>query len=482
MALSILVLYLAIVLSVGLLGHRFFRGTGEDYFVASRSIGPFVLLMTLFGTNMTAFTILGASGEAYNQGVIVFALMGSSSAILIPLQFYYLGVESWSQGKKHGYLTQVQLVRGRFGSDALGLALFLVVVALMLPYILIGVKGGGGALNAVTGGPGAGLPAWVGSLLVCAVTYVYVSYGGMRSTAWVNTLQTSVFVLFGFAAYWVITADLGGIAGAMERLRAEQPGLAAFGDDRATLLKMSSFLLIPLSTGALPHLYSHWLSAKSARTFRPAIVGYPLLIAAVWFPSVTLGAIGRLDFAPPLDGPVLVKLIVEHTGDVLTGFLAAGVFAAIMSSLDSQILAMGAMFTEDVVRRYGLGGRLTEQREVWFGRLFVLAFLALAFLFSLIASQSIFALGIWALTGFAGLLPLFVATLFWRRATAAGAWASLLTAIALWSYFFWDSLSAQGPYSIGGTGLMPVTAIVPASAAALVIGSLCSKPSPDRRS
>ncbi len=476
MILAVLIGYLAVVLTVGVAGHRLFRGTGEDYFVASRSIGPFVLVMTLFGTNMTAFTILGASGEAFNRGLVVFALMGTTSAILIPLQFFYLGIESWKLGKRHGYLTQVQLIRGRFGSDALGLLLFVVAVALMLPYILIGVKGGGGALNAVTGGPETGLPAWVGSLAVCAVTYVYVSYGGMRSTAWVNTLQTSVFVLFGFAAYAIITSDYGGLGAAMERLRMEQPELISFGDDSFTLLQMSSFLLIPLCTGAFPHLYSHWLSAKSARAFRPAIIGYPLLIAAVWFPSVTLGAMARLDFAPPLDGPVLVKLILGHTGDLLTGCLAAGVFAAIMSSLDSQILALGAMFTEDIVRHYGWGGELTEQREVWFGRLFVLAFLALAFFFSQIASQSIFALGTWALTGFVGLLPLFVAALFWPRATAAGATASILVAVALWGYFFWDSLSAASPYTVGGTGLMPVAVIFPAAALALVAGSLLSAP------
>ena len=153
MVLPVLAAYLALVLGVGLFGHRLFRGTGEDYFLASRSIGSFVLVMTLFGTNMTAFTILGASGEAYSRGVIVFALMGSSTAIVVPFLIYYLGVRSWQLGKRHGYVTQVQLVRHRYGSDLLGVLLFVVVVALMLPYLLIGVKGGGDALAVLSGGP-----------------------------------------------------------------------------------------------------------------------------------------------------------------------------------------------------------------------------------------------------------------------------------------------------------------------------------------
>ena len=482
MVLLVLCTYLAVVLGVGLFGHRLFRGTGEDFFVASRSIGPFVLLMTLLGTNMTAFTLLGASGEAYRRGVIVFALMGSSTAILVPFLIYYLGIRSWQLGKRHGYLTQVQLVRDRYGSDTLGAVLFVVVVALMLPYLLIGVKGGGDALNALTGGPGEGLPTWAGSLAVCAVTYAYVSYGGMRSTAWVNALQTSVFLAFGVVAYLAVMSGFGGLTEAMESLRSVHPDMADFGADRFTYLQMGSFLLLPLCTGAFPHLYAHWLSARSMDSFRLAIVAYPLLVAAIWFPSVTLGAVGRLQFAPPLDGPVLVKLIVGNTGELLAGCLAAGVFAAIMSSLDSQILSLGTMFTQDIVRHYGFHGRLGEDRQVWFGRLFVLAFLALAFGCSLIASQSIFALGTWALTGFAGLLPMFAATLFWRRATTLGAFASILTVVALWTYFFIDSLSTEGAYSIGGTGLMPVAAIVPAATLALAAGSMLPAGSPPDQS
>ena len=64
MTLTIIILYLVLVLAIGLLSHRLFRGTGEDYFVATRTIGPFILLMSLFGTHMTAFSLLGASGES----------------------------------------------------------------------------------------------------------------------------------------------------------------------------------------------------------------------------------------------------------------------------------------------------------------------------------------------------------------------------------------------------------------------------------
>ena len=110
MTLAIIAVYLGLVILVGSLSHRLFRGTGEDYFVASRSIGPFLLLMSLFGTNMTAFAILGASGEAYHEGIGVFALMASASALVIPCVFFFVGTRVWALGKRHGFLTQAQFL------------------------------------------------------------------------------------------------------------------------------------------------------------------------------------------------------------------------------------------------------------------------------------------------------------------------------------------------------------------------------------
>ncbi len=201
MILAVIILYLALVLSIGILSHKFFQKTGEDYFVASRNINWFVLLMTLFGTNMTAFSILGASGEAYHRGIGVFALLASSSAIIVPCVFFFIGTRLWRLGKRFGYMTQVQYFRDRWESHGLGSLLFIVLVLLLIPYLLIGVMGGGGTLATITEDT---IPQWLGGLLVCAVVLCYVTYSGMRGTAWVNTFQTLVFMTLGGIAFIVI--------------------------------------------------------------------------------------------------------------------------------------------------------------------------------------------------------------------------------------------------------------------------------------
>ncbi len=478
MTLAVILVYLGLVLTIGLLSHRLFRGTGEDYFLATRTIGPFVLLMSLFGTHMTAFSMLGASGEAYRRGIGVFGLMASSSALVVPVVFYFVGTRLWRIGKRHGYLTQVQFFRDRYGSEPLAVGMFAVLVILLLPYVLIGVKGGGDALSAVTAGQGQELPSWVGSLLVCAIIFVYVTYGGMRSTAWVNTLQTCVFMIVGAAAFVVITRSHGGLTAAMSTIREGNHELAVVGRDAHTLLMMASYLLVPLSVGVFPHIFGHWLSAEHARSFKTTIMFYPLCIAVVWLPSVVLGVIGNIDHPQPFAGPILVQLILESSDGVLTGLLAAGILAAIMSSLDSQTLAVGTMFTQDIVRPYGFRGALPEGRQVLYSRLFMAAFLATAFAASQVTNRSIFDLGVWSLSGYAGLFPLVIAALYWRRSTATGALAALGTTVVLWIGLLLRSRGVEGVYTIADSGVMPVVLIVVASTAATVVGSLLG-PTPE---
>ena len=470
MSLAVIFIYLAVVLILGVLSHKLFRHTGEDYFVASRTINWFILLMTLFGTNMTAFSILGASGEAYHRGIGVFALMASSSAIVVPCVFLFIGTRLWRLGKRFGYVTQVQYFRDRWESDGLGLLLFIIFVLLLIPYLLIGVMGGGGTLATLTDGK---IPQWIGGLLICAVVLSYVTYSGMRGTAWVNTFQTLVFMTLGGITFFVITHRMGGLANAISKV---DPSLLMQAE-HIKPLELLTYLCVPLCVGMFPHIFSHFLTAKDVGSFRYAIILYPLCIAVVWIPSVLLGILGNVD-VPGLQGPqvnnVLIQMIGIHAPGVLAGFLGAGVFAAIMSSLDSQSLAIGSMFTHDIIGHYRRAA-FSEKQRVWVGRLFVTGVLSITYLISLIATPSIFRLAIWSFTGFSGLFPIVVAALFWRRSTKSGVFAAIISVIVLWLYFFLRNWQAPR-YSVGGTGVMPVAVLIAVSAITLVVVSLFTKP------
>jgi solute:Na+ symporter, SSS family len=498
--LIIICVYLLLLVGLGVLSSRLSRGTGEDYMLASHSIGPFLLLMSLFGTTMTAFALVGSTGKSFQLGIGVYGLMASSSGIVHSLCFFLIGVPIWKLGKKHGYTTQIQFFRDRLESDKIGLLLFPILVGLVIPYLLIGVMGGGITINKVTAGAfttafadsGHGIPSWLGSLAICVVVLIYVFLGGMRGTAWANAFQTLIFMALGVVTFFVISDAIGGKEGFLENLQAATETVQEKHPEKLTRQKFPqslflSFMLIPLSAGMFPHLFQHWLTARSASAFKLPVVVHPLFILIVWVPCVLVGVWatsatmdGKPVIPPDLHdaNAVLGILVAKLAGPLLAGLLTAGILAAVMSSLDSQFLCLGTMFTQDIALHYGNKDRQTN--SVFLARSFIVGIVAFTYLLSLGNLTSVFTLAIWCFSGFTSLVPLVVAAIYWKRLTKAGAYASILTTAILWGYFFYDAdFGANGKYAFimpGGNPVLPVAVIICGSTLALVVASLLTKP------
>jgi SSS family solute:Na+ symporter len=281
----------------------------------------------------------------------------------------------------------------------------------------------------------------------------------------------------------LIAGKLGGAAAATQAVMSAHPERLIVGD----ALKPLEFLaygLIPLSVGTFPHVFQHWLTARSAKAFRLTVVGYPLFIALLWTPCVLIGVWATSAVMPdgslvvPLEHPPnseLGLMVQKLTTPFVGGLLGAGILAAIMSSLDSQFLAISSIFTNDIVGHYISHERIGDRQRVLLGRLFVILIVAVTFGLSLLEPRSVFALGVWCFSGFAALFPLVVAALYWKRTTRSGAIASIVTAAVVWFLLFRDSNYAADPtYSF--LGLMPVVTMTFASVAALVGVSLVTAP------
>jgi len=535
--LIIICTYLGLLLVLGIVSSRFFKGTAADYFLASRGIGSFLLLMSLFGTTMTAFALVGSTGESFKEGIGVYGMMASWSGIVHSACFFLVGIKLWALGKRHGYTTQIQFFRDRFDSDKLGLVLFPILVGLVIPYLLIGVMAAGvvfervtaGALPDLFAGHGVGpsavaagsVPFWLGSAIISVVVLIYVFFGGVRGTAWANAFQTIVFLILGVVTFSVIADRLGGVKEATAMVQERNPhalrrtvreddpltryhGEVEVYEKRAAAweaapenergpkpapprkphgigwLHFLSYMFIPLSVGMFPHLFQHWLTAKSAKTFRLSVVLHPILIMVVWVPCVLLGAwatSAMIDGKPVIPygisnpNAVLPIMVNNLTTDVLGGFLTAGILAAIMSSLDSQFLCIGSIFTNDIVGHYLSHDRLSDRQRVLTGRIFVVAIVAVTYAIAQLRPGSVFTLGVWCFSGFASLFPLVFAAVYWRRTSKAGAYACVLTAAVVWIVLFAKSgYGANRSYLV--FDMMPVTLIIAASTAALVLVSL----------
>ena len=452
----VVVAYLSVVLCIGIFGGR----SGENknaggYFLAGRAIGPVVFLLSLFGTNMTAFSILGASGHAFANGIVTYGLMASSSALVIPLGIFIIGTRLWALGKRHGFMTPVQMFRDRWECGHIGTVIFVVQAALLVPYIIIAVVGGGTTLTTVTDGL---VPYAIGGAIVALVIMSYVFLGGMRGTAWVNAFQTILFLLFGAIAMITIAHGMGGFHVAMEGMLASPETAPLLTREQVSPRYFFSYTFIPLSSIAFPHIAIFCMTAKRLSHFRKTIVLYPICMIAIWLPSVFLGVVAnratdipavaaKLEARNTLASPaaanlsaaergrlqamaggddVILRLVQGYAPAFLAALLGAAVLAAVMAS-DSQILALSTMFTEDVFAYYGGRRRFGERVQVATGRAFVVAVTVVAYLIALTMPPSIFALATqYAFAGYAALTPLLVAALFWRGSTK---WGALATAV-----------------------------------------------------
>jgi len=296
----VIFIYLGVVLYIGIFAFRQGRETGEDFFLASRSIGSVVFFLALFATNMTAFAILGSSGMSYKVGIGVFGMMATSSALVIPLTLFFIGTRLWAVGKRFGHMTQVAFLRDRYDCSFIGTLIFLLTAAMLIPYLIISIDGGGTILSSLTSGK---ISYPIGGLIVALIVMATVFFGGLRGAVWVNVLQTLLFISFGLIAFGWIGGHLpGGFKGTVDRMVADPSNTlapSAMGKmgtlltrDRLTWQVFLSFMLIPLSSIMFPHMAIMCFTAKRVTAFKKTVVLYPLCIMAIWLPCCFLGALG----------------------------------------------------------------------------------------------------------------------------------------------------------------------------------------------
>lgn len=507
-SLAIIIAYLALLIVLGLVSSRYSKGTSADFFVVNRSVGSFLLLMSIFGTTMTGFALVGSTGKAFTTGIGTYGLMASWSGLIHSAVFFLVGIRVWAIGKRHGYLTQCEYFRNRFDCQSIGYLLFPILILLLIPYLLVGVIAAGKFIQAATkgmfpeqfaltlpnGAPhplSGGIPPELGGGVICAIVLFYVFFGGLRGAVWANVFQTIVFMLTGVIAFWMISQKLGGLAAASQavldsdfaRPRAAREGMIGHA-------QFLTYCFVPLSVGMFPHLFQHWLTAKSAKSFKLTVTAFPIFIMIVWVPCILIGmwAAGYIGpLGPGQSANSILGRMVEGLvhSPALSGLVGAGVLAAIMSSLDSQFMCLGTMFTNDIVVQKLGPNRLTDSQKVLVARAFILLIVAVTFGLSVALMQTaqIFALGVWCFSGFAGLFPLIVGAIYWKRTTLAGAVSSIGVTVVTWSVLFYrDIIAAKAPGAdeeLLIAGMMPVTLITAASAITLVVVSLVTRPPSD---
>jgi SSS family solute:Na+ symporter len=472
---TILSSYFAILVGIGFLARRRARGTSEDYFVASRSLPPWVLFLTMAATNFSAFTVFGFSGAGWLHGYAFYPIMAFGTGFMA-LSFYFIGRPVWQLGREKGLFTPPELLFHQLGSPTLRLLVFAVMVAFTLPYLAMQPMAAGYALEELLG-----IPYLAGASLITAVMLLYMLLGGMRGVAWTDVLQGGMLLILLLVAVGFLATPFGGLAKANYTAAARWPELFSRPGMGGAFLPgvwLGYMLLWCLCDPMFPQLFQRFYAARDERALNVTMTLYPLITGTLFLLPVTIGVIGRLAYPELPTGfasdQILPLLLNRYAPAPLEALVVTAALAALMSTLDSQLLTLSSMFTRDLIepltRRRDRNQQTPKARSPLTGRLFVaglaLGGLAIAWhppaTFLEIATETF--------TGLAVLFPTVIASLYWKRTTAKGAIASIVVGEGLVAGYHFGRLP--------NFGTLPVVPIVVVASLVLIIVSLLSHPHP----
>lgn len=426
-----LAVFLGTLLAPVLVGFLAMRRTRDsaDYFVGGRTMGWMVVALSAVSSGRSSWLVLGLSGMAWKMGLgAVWAVVGYVA--VEALQFVTIGPRLRAVAGAGGDITVLDALEHlhddrRHRIRLVGAA---IIGVFTTAYVAAQFSAGAKTLSTALHLPLGGALA-----LSAAMVLVYMVLGGYVAVAW-NDVVRAVIMLVALVVLPVAgVAALGGTAVLWDALATLHP---AHLDPLAVGAgAVVGFLGIGLGSPGQPHIVVRYMSIREPRHLLGAAAfgtAWNVLLGAG---ALCIGLLGRV-VVPEASGlpdgdPETIYLVLSsaYFGPAAYGLLVGGVFAAILSTADSQLLVVASTLVRDlwqqVVRR---GVALEPRRALRWSRLVVVATGIVAALLAWLAQDLVFWLVLFAWGGLgASLGPALILSLYWRRTTTGGVVAAMVT-------------------------------------------------------
>jgi SSS family solute:Na+ symporter len=460
--LSIILAYLLITLIIGIVFRKQSSANKVEFFLAGRGVGRLLLFFTMAATNFSAFTIFGLSGAGYRIGYAFYPVMGFGTGFMA-LSFLLIGKPILSLSKERGYITPSDFIADRYGAPWLKRLFSAVMIVFTLPYIAIQAIASGKSLNTLVG-----IPYLSGAALITAFIVVYVTLGGLRSIVWTDLIQALMMIGFTLTAFFVILRGSGGFVHTQDEVYASFPALFSRpGQDGSMLFGIwfGYLFLWFFADPMFPQLFQRFIAARDRKSLNTTVVLYPLITTFLFFLTVSIGVLGRYTF-PNLSAAesdaVFPLLLQRYAGVYLSTLLITGSLAALMSTMDSQLLTLTSLITVDFVQ--------FKKREVLKEKAVTVLLGVLGFLIAVRPPQTILDfISKTTFNGLAVLAPTVIGGLYWKRANRYAAAASIIAGEGMVLAFYFKILNVPGVLPV--VPVLAVTAVVFAA-----VSYLSSKP------
>ncbi|MEM9487590.1 MAG: sodium/proline symporter [Myxococcota bacterium] len=441
--------FLLMFVAVGLYSARRKRDTPEDYLVASRSVSPWLVALSGVATNSSGFMFIGLTATAYQYGVkeSVWLMAGWVLGDWIAWLFVHKNLRE--QSERRATKTIPEFLGGGLngGRPVVILAAVLTVVFLGL-YASVQLTAGRKALDTF------GIDAWIGVLIGAAMVVAYCFAGGIRASIWTDAAQSVVMLAAITVLAIVGLGRVGGPGALWTELAAIDPTLVLWTGGLAPhlfLLFVLGWVFAGFGAVGQPHIMIRFMTLDSPANVRKArviYIGWFALFSALCILTGLLArpllAIDDLTIAGTPDMeyvfPILARQLLPG---ILVGLMLAGLFAATISTADSQILSCAAAVTQDLAPDLG-----RSYMGVKMGTLGVTALAATFALIGLVVPGmgAVFDLVIFAWSGLAAALgPLLVIRALDRPISSGVALAMMIGGLV--TVVVWDKVLELGGYT-----------------------------------
>lgn len=400
----------------------------SDFFVGGRAMDKFVVALSAVSSGRSGWLVLGVSGTAYIMGTsAVWAVVGYITVEMF--QFIYIGRKLRAETESLESLTLLDYFESKYNDrkHLLRITGAVIIILFMTLYVAAQFYGGAKALNTA-------LDISISlSLIISAVLImVYMILGGYIAVAY-NDVVRAIIMLIGLVVLPIVgMIKIGGFNILLETLSQLNP---AFVDPFSLSIgAFFGFLGIGLGSPGQPHILVRYMSINDPEKLRySTIIGTFWNVVMAWG-AVFIGLIGRIivpavENLPNADKEmVYLVLSSQYFGPILYGLMVGGVFAAILSTADSQLLVVASTFVRDIYEKIlKKGSTITESRKLILSRLVVLLSGLFALIVAYLAKDTIFWLVLFAWGGLgASFGTSLIFSLYWKRTSKYGIFAGMI--------------------------------------------------------
>lgn len=475
-----IVIYSAILIIIGYIGHKRSKRTLEDFFIMGRKMGYVIGAFTIAATLMSGVCFFGFGGLGYTTGL---ALGLEYSALVVGWMLLYilLAPKWWYLGKKRGYITPGDYLYDRFGSNFIRV-IYSIVLLVMYCFIFVVIQliALGVGLFSLTGG---GIPYWIGPVVGGIIMLCYMLMGGYRAVVWTDTLQGILML----TVLWIVMVGVIVGSGGPEKIfltllekdpaLVQIPGKFAFFSPTSWI---SLFFAFTFFMFIVPQMVQRIYAMDSVKTVRLTGLFMGIISILIVIPPTLIGLVGNLyyEFPPfsPKADEVIGMLTLKFFPEWFAVLVLCGALAAIMSTADSQLLTSSSLITVDIYGQYR--PKASEREKLIVSRIILMVLLFLGIWLALLRPAALAVINALAGTVAVSCLPTFILAMYWERMNKLGALASMLAgfiaAIVLSFDFLTGEIVALRP--IGPLHLFPsVYAVIINFMVAVIVTYLTSR-------